>query len=348
VLAAFAARVGGDDPLANLEVGEQPRPTPRPGWALVRLHAAALNHHDIWSLRGVSARPITPPLILGCDGAGTLEDYGEGTSLEGLPEGGARVLLYPVVTCGRCVACLSDEPEACRSSSLLSEPPLHGTLAEFVVVPAVNLVPLPETVGFAEASCLPTAYLTAYHMLFSRAGLRPGQSVLVQGAAGGVATASILLGRLGGLTVYATSRSEEKRQVALDLGAEAAFPPVRETARELVAATGGLGVDAVIETVGEPTWELSLRSVRPGGTVVVSGATGGAEPPAPLRRIFFRRITIAGSTMGTRGELRRMVELMTTGALRPLIGATHELADVRAGFAEMARGEVRGKIVITI
>jgi NADPH:quinone reductase-like Zn-dependent oxidoreductase len=173
-------------------------------------------------------------------------------------------------------------------------------------------------------------------------------SVLVQGASGGVATACILLCRLAGITVYATSRDDAKRALAVDLGAEAAFPVERETARAVIGATGGMGVDAVIDTVGEPTWDLSRKAVRPGGVVVVPGATGGANPPAQLNRVFFRSLTVAGTTMGTRGELRRLVDLCATGALRPLIGSTHALAEAAAAFAEMSRGDLRGKIVLEV
>ena len=348
MLAVYAARVGGDDPLANLEVGDRPAPEPEPGWAVVRVRAASLNHHDLWTLRGVSSATITPSQILGCDGAGTVEGYGGAPPTGGGPEPGTRVVVYPVVTCGRCAACLSDEPMACRSFRMLSEPPLAGAFAERVAIPVANLIPVPEHVGFNEAACLPTAYLTAYRALFIRAGLRPGMTVLVHGATGGVATACILLARLAGITVYATSGDDDKRRFAVDLGAEAAFPVARETARDLIAATDGVGVDAVIDSVGEPTWELSLRAVRPGGVVVVPGATGGRNPPAQLNRIFFRSVTIAGTTMGTRGELRRLVDLVATGALRPLIGSTHTMRDARPAFTEMLHGELRGKIVLTL
>jgi NADPH:quinone reductase-like Zn-dependent oxidoreductase len=256
--------------------------------------------------------------------------------------------VYPIVTCGHCAACLADEPLSCRSFRMLSEAPLAGALAEYVEIPAANLVALPDQVSFADAACLPTAYLTAYRALFVRAGLRPGMNVLVQGASGGVATACILLGRLAGITVYATSRDESKRAFAVDLGAEAAFPVERETARAVIGATGGVGVDAVVDTVGEPTWDLSLRAVKPGGVVVVPGATGGANPPAQLNRIFFRSVTVAGTTMGTRGELRRLVDLIATGALRPLVGSTHPLRDAATAFAEMAAGDLRGKIILEV
>jgi NADPH:quinone reductase-like Zn-dependent oxidoreductase len=345
MLAVYASAVGGDDPLANLSVGDLPAPSVRPGWALVKVGAASLNHHDLWTLRGVSSAPVVPPQILGCDAAGEVAAYG-GEPPEGAPPVGARVVVYPIVTCGHCAACLADEPLGCRSFRMLSEAPLAGALAEFVEIPAANLVPLPVQVSFADAACLPTAYLTAYRALFVRAGLRPGMSVLVQGASGGVATACILLGRLSGLTVFATSRDEAKRAFAVDLGAEAAFPLERETTRAIIGATGGVGVDAVVDTVGEPTWDLSLKAVRPGGVIVVPGSTGGPNPPAQLNRIFFRSLTVAGTTMGTRGELRRLVDLCATGALRPLIGSTHPLRDAAAAFREMAGGDLRGKIVL--
>jgi len=347
MLAVYASAAGGDDPLANLAVGDLAAPVARPGWARVRVRVASLNHHDIWTLRGVSSTPVIPPQILGCDAAGEVDNYGEEPPA-GAPAVGARVVVYPIVTCGQCVACLADDPTACRSFRMLSEAPLGGAFAEYVEIPVANLIELPDQVSYADAACLPTAYLTAYRALFVRAGLRPGMSVLVQGAGGGVATACILLGRLAGVTVYATSRDEAKRSFAVDLGAEAAFPVERQTARAVVGATGGIGVDAVVDTVGEPTWDLSLRAVRPGGVVVVPGSTGGPNPSAQLNRIFFRSLTVAGTTMGTLGELRRLVDLTATGALRPLIGSTHALRDAEAAFAEMARGDVRGKIVLEV
>ena len=347
MLAVYASAAGGDDPLANLAVGDLPGPVPRPGWARVKVRVASLNHHDIWTLRGVSSSEVIPPQILGCDAAGEVDEYG-GEPPPVAPALWARVVVYPIVTCGQCAACLAEDPLGCRSFRMLSEAPLGGALAEYLEIPVTNLVALPAQVSFADAACLPTAYLTAYRALFVRAGLRPGMSVLVQGASGGVATACILLGRLAGLTVYATSRDEAKRAFAVDLGAEAAFPVERQTARTVVGATGGIGVDAVVDTVGEPTWDLSLRAVRPGGVVVVPGSTGGPNPPAQLNRIFFRSLTVAGTTMGTRGELRRLVDLTATGALRPLIGSTHPLREAAAAFAEMAGGDLRGKIVLEV
>lgn len=343
--AVYAARVGGDDPLANLEVGDVPEAELRPGWAMVHFAAGSLNHHDLWTLRGFSATPIVPPQVLGSDLAGTLFGYADEPS-DDLPPPSSRVVVHGVVRCGHCAACRGGEAQPCRTARLFSETPVAGTFSDQVLVPAENLVALPDSVSFEAAACLPTAYLTAYHMLFSRAALRPGMTVLVQGVTGGVASAAILLAQLAGVTVFATSRDEFKRALALDLGATEAFPPERETARALIARTDGMGVDAVIDTVGEPTWELSLRAVRVGGTVVVAGATGGMNPPAQLNRIYYRNVTVAGSSMGSLAELRRLVELCATGRLQPLIGSTHPMEEADEAFREMATGELRGKVVL--
>ncbi len=344
--AVYATGFGGDEPLANLEVGEQPEPELRPGWVLVRVTAASLNHHDLWTLRGVSSRPLTAPQILGCDAAGRVEAVA--AAGDGAPASGTRVVVHSVIGCGTCPACRAGQPNLCQRLALLSEPPYGGALAELVAVPVQNLVPLPDAVSDAAAACLPTAYLTAYRMLFVRAGLRPGMAVLVQGAGGGVATAALLLGVAAGLEVHVTSRDPGKRDAALRLGAAGGFAPDdRDASRALAARTGG-GVDAVIETVGEATWELSLRSVRPGGTVVVAGATSGANPKAQLNRIYWRQITVAGTTMGTRAELERLVSLCAAGSLTPLIDREVPLADARSAFQALEAGEQRGKLVVRV
>ena len=344
--AVYAARFGGDDPLSNLAIGGRPDPRPRAGWALVRVTAASLNHHDLWTLRGVSSQPLNAPQILGCDASGRVEELAEGTG--GAPAPGTRVVVHSVIACGACPACLTPEPGLCHRLSLLGEPPHGGALADLVAVPAANLVPLPDGVGDEAAACLPTAYLTAYRMLFTRAGLGPGASVLVQGAGGGVATAAILLCVQAGIEVHATSRDTAKRRAAEELGAASTFDPGDlVAARELLDRTGG-GVDAVLETVGEATWGLSLRSVRPGGTVVVAGATSGPNPRAQLNRIFWRQLTIAGTSMGTRPELERLVALCASGALRPLIDRVVPLEDARSAFAALAAGEQRGKLVVRV
>jgi NADPH:quinone reductase-like Zn-dependent oxidoreductase len=320
MLAAYASRIDSDDPLAALEVGERPEPEPRPGWTTVTVRAASLNHHDLWSLRGVGLPEERLPMILGCDAAGVDED-------------GEEVIVHSVIASDGWRGDETLDPKR----TLLSE--LHpGTLAERVAVPRGNLVPKPPELSFEQAACLPTAWLTAYRMLFVRADVQPGHTVLVQGASGGVATALIVLGRHAGLRVWVTSRDEAKRERALELGAHAAF----ESGARLPER-----VDAVLETVGEATWRHSLRSLRQGGTLVVSGATSGDAPSAELRRVFFLQLRIVGSTMGTRDELGRLARLCADGGIRPLVDRVLPLADARAGFEAMASGDLFGKVVFS-
>lgn len=221
--------------------------------------------------------------------------------------------------------------------SLLSEI-YPGTFAERVRVPKRNLIPLPDGMGFEEAACLPTAYLTAYRMLATKSQTKPGDTVLIQGAGGGVATAAIVLAKAMGLRVWVTSRDPEKGDWAKEIGADDSF----ETGARLPDR-----VDAVIETVGEATWSHSLKSLRPGGVVVVSGATSGAMPPADLNRVFFLQLQVVGSTMGTIEEFHRLVTLMSEANISPVIDRVLAMDDAREGFAAMIAGEVRGKIVMT-
>jgi NADPH:quinone reductase-like Zn-dependent oxidoreductase len=320
MFAVFAARLDADDSLSGLELGDRPEPVVPDGWTVVTVKAASLNHHDLWSLRGIGLREEQLPVILGCDAAGIDED-------------GNEVVVHAVVSDPDWRADETMDPRR----SLLSES-YPGTFAERVAVPRRNAVPKPEGLSFEEAACLPTAWLTAYRMLFTRAGVAPGATVLVQGAGGGVATALIVLGSAAGLRVWATSRSEEKRARALELGADQVFD---------VGARLPERVDAVMENVGAATWSHSLRSLKPGGTVVVCGATSGADPPAGLNRVFYLQLSVVGSTMGTRDELTRLVRFCVDKDVRPVIGMTLPLRDARDGFEAMDRGDVFGKIVFT-
>jgi NADPH:quinone reductase-like Zn-dependent oxidoreductase len=320
MLAVTCTSQSADDPLSGLTVGERPEPDVPDGWVRVHVRAASLNHHDVWSLRGVGLPADRLPMTLGCDAAGVTDDGTEVVvhALVGDPEWRGDETLDP-------------------KRSILSE--VHqGTLAEQVVVPARNLVPKPAGMSFEQACCLPTAWLTAYRMLFTSSGCRPGDRVLVQGAGGGVATAAIALGKAAGLTVWATSRDEGKRSRALELGASEVF----ETGARLPGK-----VDAVIETVGKATWSHSLRALRPGGTVVVSGATSGADPSADLNRVFFLQLRVVGSTMGTRDELQRLLQLCESTGVRPLVDASTPLARAAESFERLAAGDVVGKLVLT-
>ncbi|HET9187770.1 MAG TPA: zinc-binding dehydrogenase, partial [Acidothermaceae bacterium] len=222
--------------------------------------------------------------------------------------------------------------------SLLSER-YDGTFAEYVVVPAANVVPKPAELTFEEAACLPTAWLTAYRMLFANSGTRPGDTVLVQGAGGGVSTAAIGLARAAGLRVWVTSRTPEKRDRALQLGAHAAFEPGARLPER---------VDAVLESVGQATWAHSVRSVRPGGVIVVCGATTGDAPPAELTRVFYQQLRVIGSTMGSRQELLELLSFCALTGVRPVIDRVLPLREAADGFAAMWQGELFGKVVFTV
>lgn len=322
MLAVSCVSQDADEPLGGLVIGERPDPEVPDGWVAVTLRAATLNHHDLWSLRGVGLPPDRLPMVLGCDGAGVLED-------------GREVVVHAVI--GDPAAGDGDETLDPRRT-LLSE--LHdGTLAERVVVPERNVVAKPASLTFEEAACLPTAYLTAHRMLTTRSGLRGPATVLVQGAGGGVASAAILLAKAHGHTVFCTSRDPEKRHRALELGADEAV----ETGARLPAKC-----DLVIETVGEATWSHSLRSLRPGGRVVVSGATSGPNPPADLNRVFFLQLSVVGSTMGTRDELVDLLDLVERTSLHPVIEDVRPLAGARASFERLAGGDTFGKLVLTM
>ena len=321
MLAVYAEGLNRDDPLRGLRVGERPEPEVPDGWTVVTVKAASLNHHDLWSLRGVGLKEELLPMILGCDAAG-------------LDPEGREVLVHAVISTPDWRGDETLDPQR----SLLSER-YQGTLAERVAVPRRNVLPKPSRLSFEEAACLPTAWLTAYRMLFTRGDIDPGMTVLVQGAGGGVATAAIVLASAAGARVWVTARSEEKRRQALAVGAADVF----ESGARLPER-----VDIVIETVGEATWAHSVRSLKPGGTIVTSGATTGQSPPAELGRIFFLQLSVIGSTMGTRDELERLIRFCIEREIRPVIDRTLPLDQARDGFAALLDGSVIGKIVFTV
>jgi NADPH:quinone reductase-like Zn-dependent oxidoreductase len=321
MLAVFASAIDREDPLSGLELGERPAPEAPDGWTTVAVKAASLNHHDLWSLRGVGLPEDRLPMILGCDAAGLDED-------------GNEVVVHSVISDPDWRGDETMDPKR----SLLSER-YQGTFAERVAVPRRNLVRKPAELTFEQAACLPTAWLTAYRMLFTRGNAKPGMTVLIQGAGGGVATAAITLASAAGLQVWVTARSEDKRAQALELGAAEAF----EAGARLPAR-----VDRVLETVGEATWAHSVRSLKPGGTLVVSGATTGQAPPAELGRVFFLQLSVIGSTMGTREELERLIRFCVERDIRPVIDRTLPLAEAREGFQAMLDGSFVGKLVFRV
>jgi NADPH:quinone reductase-like Zn-dependent oxidoreductase len=316
MLAAYASAIVPDNPLAGLTFGELEPSTPD-DWVTVEVRASSLNHHDLWSLRGVGLSADRLPMVLGCDAAGVDED-------------GNDVVVHAVIGSPE----YADETMDPRRTLLSEKHP--GTLAERVRVPRRNLVPKPPELSFAEAACLPTAWLTAYRMLRVRGRLPEGGSVLVQGGGGGVATAAIVLGTAMGARVYATSRDPGKRERIATLGGTAVEPGGRLPER----------VDVVIETVGAPTIEHSLKCATQGGRIVVSGATAGHLASIDLRRVFFLQLEILGSTMGTRDELASLLALCASRGVRPIIDSVYAFPEVRRAFEQLATGEVFGKLVL--
>ncbi len=320
MLAAYASSSNAGDPLAALTVGERPEPDPPPGWVVVEVAAASLNRHDLWSLQGVGLAADRLPMILGCDAAGTDPD-------------GRRVLVHAVISSPG----WAGEPTLDPRRTLLSEHH-QGTLAQRVAVPAANLVPLPEELSTRDAACLPTAWLTAYKMITDSSGVAPGGTILVQGVGGGVASAAISLGAAMGYRIWATSRTEERGERALALGADRVFAAGERLPER---------VDAVLETVGAATWSHSVASLRPGGTVVISGATSGDAPErAELTRIFFHQLRVVGATMGNLDQLRSLVRVVQQTGVRPVVDRVLPLAEAASGLAALHRGEVFGKVVL--
>jgi NADPH:quinone reductase-like Zn-dependent oxidoreductase len=312
--AAYATKADPDHPLQALTVGEFPEPTPPDGWTLVEVRAASLNQHDLWSLRGVGLRADRLPMVLGCDAAGVDQE-------------GNEVVIYPVVA----------DPDDPRGLSLLSEH-FPGTLAERVAVPRENLVPKPAGVSFVDAACLPTAWLTAFHMLTTRGRVDDASAVLVQGAGGGVATAAVALAVAMGKRVYATSRDPAKRDRIAELGAVAVSPGARLPER----------VDVVIESVGAPTFDHSMKCCAPGARIVVCGATGGHLATVDLRRLFAMRLDLLGSTMGTRDDLAALLDFLVAHDVRPTIDSTYGFTAVADAFAKLNEGNIFGKVAIDL
>ena len=314
-----AIRIHEDGGPEVLRYEEAPDPSPTEGQVLIRLRAAALNHIDLWIRKGLPSVP--KPWILGSDGAGERVDTGE------------RVVINPGLDDG---------------ARVLGEH-MDGTNAELIAVPAEYVHPIPDAMSFDEAAAFPLVFQTAYRMLVTKAQLREGEWVLAWGIGGGVATASLAIAKALGARVLATSSSDAKLDRARELGADAVVNHASgDVAAAVKEATAGEGMDVVVEHVGEATWKTSLASVRPGGRVVVCGATSGPNPPAQLHRVWWKQLTIYGSTMGSREDFAGAFELVKSGRARPVIDEVFPLEEARAAHERMERGEQFGKIVLRI
>ncbi|WP_063886885.1 zinc-binding dehydrogenase, partial [Rhodococcus sp. LB1] len=320
MFAVYAAEARPDDPLSALRVGDRPEPDVPPGHLAVNIHTASLNMHDLWTLRGVGIGKDQFPMTLGMDGAGTTDD-------------GTEVVIHSVIPSQGWCGDETLDPHR----SVLTEG-YQGTFAERVVVPRSNVLLKPASMSFSETACMGTAWLTAYRMLFVKSELRAGQTILVQGASGGVTTALIQLARAGGFRVWATGRTKAKRSLAASLGADAVFEPGTRLPER---------VDGVFDSVGRATWSHSIRALKPGGVLVTCGATTGDATSAELQRVFYLQLRVIGSTMGTRSELADLLTLCTEAKIRPQIGAELPMMQAEKAFNLMVEGDTSGKIVLT-
>ena len=340
--AAFITGHGGNK---VVELAQRPMPARRAGQVLVRMRAATLNRVDLYMRDSGAGIRHTLPQIMGLDGAGTVEEIdADETRLKR----GQHVVLHPGISCGRCSYCLRGERTLCMTIQYLGEH-RDGTLAEFVSLPAENVFPMPEALDFAEAASLGVTYLTAWRMLFTKARVRPWETVLIFGVGGGVSLAALQLAKLAGARVIVTSRDDGKLARARELGADHVINGIHEdVVKAVMAATDGLGVEVVIENVGEEVWSSALKSLARGGRIVTCGATSGDQPPADLRRIFIRQLQIFGSTLGDLDEFKTLLAWVERSRLRPVIDSHYALADLHGALDRFEAGRQFGKIAIGI
>jgi NADPH:quinone reductase-like Zn-dependent oxidoreductase len=332
---------GGPEVLRYEDVAD---PRPSPGEALVRVRACALNHLDLWARRGIQGVTIPMPHVSGSDVAGEVVAAPGGEVSPGL-----RVMVAPGVSCGRCEACVSGRDNECARYQVLGYRDHPGGYAELVKVPAENLIPLPDSIDFVHAAAFPLTFVTAWHMLIGRAGLRRGEDVLVLAAGSGVGQAAIQIARVHGARVFATAGSSRKLEQARLLGAaEVINHHTQDIAEEIKRLTNRRGVDLVIEHVGEATWAKSVRSLARGGRLVTCGATTGRQGTLDLRVLFAKSLSILGSYMGTKGELWSAARLFFAGELVPVIDTTYPLAEAARAQQRLEESGQFGKIVLEV
>jgi NADPH2:quinone reductase len=328
--------------LDQLRFGDRPLPEPGPGEVRIKLQRAALNHLDLFVLRGMPGIPIELPHIGGADGAGVIDALGPGVT--GL-ETGQEVVFDAGLSCGACEMCLKGEQSLCPSFGVMGEH-CDGTLAEHVVVSALSIAPRPEHLSWDEAAAFGLTYLTAWRMMVNRGRLMAGETVLIHGIGGGVSLACLQLAKSIGARVLVTSRSEEKLERATELGADAAIPAGDGVAREVRKLTGKRGADVVVDSVGKATWMDSLKSAAKGGRIVTCGATTGPNPSEAIHIVFWNQLEIIGSTMGSREDWRQMLEATRAWRLKPVVDSVWPLEQGREAFERLDKAEQFGKIVL--
>lgn len=329
---------GGPEVLIYEDV---PDPQPRKDQVLVRVRACAMNHLDLWVRKGLPG--VKLPHILGSDIAGEIVEIGEYVS--GF-QVGQRVLIAPMHYCGHCAKCVAGLQNQCREFTVLGNG-VDGGDCELIAVPAANVIPIPDSLDFNQAASVPLVFLTAWHMLVGRAGVRPGQTVLVLGAGSGVGTAAIQIAKMFHCTVITTAGDENKLAKARALGANHGINHYKQKISEEVRKiTNKAGVDIVIEHVGAATWEESLKSLKSSGTLVTCGATTGPSVGLDLRHLFARQLTLIGSYMGTMGELHEVLGHVFAGRLKPVVDRTFPLQEIRAAHEYLEESKMFGKVVL--
>lgn len=341
-----AVRMHGLGGTEVLRYEDAPDPSPRPGEVVLRVRSASLNHLDIWNRSGLPGKQPPPmPHILGNDAAGEIAALGEGVEHLSV---GDRVIVNPGFGCGHCAHCLNGRETLCRDYRILGYE-LPGTYAQYIALPAQNVVAMPQSLDFPGAGSIGLVFLTAWHMLVTLAQVQPGETVLVLGAGSGVGIAAIEIAKLFGARVIATASGQEKCRKALALGADEAIDHARqEIQREVRHLTQKQGVDVVVEHVGQVTWPGSLRSLAPGGRLVTCGATTGPFGETDIRYIFSRQLQVLGSYMGSRAELVRLMRLFEDGRLRPVVDSSYPLRDAAAAHERMEARRHFGKVVLLV
>lgn len=334
---------GGLDQLTIMEI---PTPVPDSDQVQVRLRASALNRMDLWTLEGWPGLDLEMPHIPGADGAGVISAIG--SHVRGVKVG-ERVVINPNLSCGRCEFCLAGLDNMCRDWHLLGET-RRGTMAEYVSIPATNVLPLPDHISFEQAAAAALVFLTGWHSLITRGKLQAGETVLIIGASGGVNTACIQIAKLAGAVVYAVGSDAGKVELAESLGADIVFDrsAVDNWSKEVYLATGKRGVDVVVDNVGQATMGFSLRSARKGGRILTVGNTSGPVFEIDNRYIFGKHVSIIGSTMGTHHDFRQVMGLIFKGVLHPVLDQVYPLEGAEEAFRRLEAGDQQGKIVLSI
>ncbi len=341
--AVLLPRYGGPEVLEYVE--DRPEPVAGPDEVLVHVHAASLNHLDLTVRKGLPTLKLTLPHILGADVAGEVAKLG--SDVTGF-EPGDRVVANPGLTCGRCESCVAGDDSLCPDYRILGEH-VPGTYAEYVAVPARNLLPIPVDMDWVTAAAAPLVFMTAWRLLVTRAAVRPGEDVLILGAGSGVSMAAIQIAKLAGCTVLTTSSSDAKLRRAREIGADVVVNykemPWSKAVWEL---TGKRGVDVVLDHVGEATFKDSLRTLRKGGRLVIPGASTGTLPQLDLRYLFWRQLSVLGSTMANRREFEEVMKLVFMGRLKPVVDKVFPLREASEAHAYLEAGEQFGKVVLSV